>query len=221
MIHTFRQAYTVSLVFIGNFNPSIFQPYWFAHKQLIREKEAQEAKVELIHQDLVKWEINWMYFEVSKNRLEIRTTQEPYFEPIRDLAVSIFDLMREIPIQGFGINHLLYFALPDETRYFEFGNKLAPLSKWNGFLKNPKLFQLEIGEEKRDDGFKGQHRIRILPSNIEMPTPYGLLIHVHDHFDISSDFEEKNKEIIAILREQWSISIKRAVSECEKIWDIK
>ena len=42
----------VDIVFLGRFNPSIFQPMWFSSHGLLREEEADEAEIGLIHPEV-------------------------------------------------------------------------------------------------------------------------------------------------------------------------
>jgi hypothetical protein len=216
----FKQVYTLSIVIIGNFNPSIVQPFWFSSKGLIREQEAQDAKVEVIHPELVKWSLSWMTIEVSRSRFEIRSTQEPYFEPIRDLLLSLVTALKETPISAFGLNHLIYFAIPDEDRYTELGNKLVPLNNWNKIFENPKVFNVDIGEERKD-GLKGSFRVRVQPSDIKLSSPYGILINSNDHYDISSQVStESTSRFKSILNQNWTVSLERAKNACIEIGNI-
>jgi hypothetical protein len=95
------QIKTMSIVLIGDFNPVIIQPFWLASRKLIREQEAQNAHVEIIHNELVKFELDWVSIEITKNRFEAKSSQEPYFDPMRDLCVGIFEFLRETPIKSF------------------------------------------------------------------------------------------------------------------------
>jgi len=106
MLNNYLQIHTASVVFVGEFNPVIIQPFWLANKKLIRDQEAQDAKVEIIHNEIVKFEIDWARFEITKDRFEIRTSQEPYFEPMRDLVISIFEILKETPISALVSNNL-------------------------------------------------------------------------------------------------------------------
>jgi hypothetical protein len=215
----FKQVYTLSIVMIGNFNPSIIQPYWFSSKLLIREQEAQDAKIDLIHPELVRWNIGWMSVEVTNSRFEIRSSQEPYFEPMKDLILSLIRILKETPITALGINHFLYFALPDEERYYEFGNKIVPLIKWESFISKPKLFNVEVGEITRNDKYAGQYRVKIQPSDIKLSSPYGILIYINDHYDLTN-VKQRENQVIAILNENWNNSADRAIETCINIGNI-
>jgi len=212
------QIYTLAIVLIGDFNPVIISPFWLSGKGLIREEEARKAKIELIHNDVTRYELSWAKIEVTQKRFEIRTSQEPYFEPIKDLAISIFDILRETPITIMGINHLQYFAVSNGDTYYNFGNKFAPLNNWKDILNDPKMQSLEIVEEKRKDGLNGKFRIRITPSEIALSTPYGILIHANDEVGLQKGEAGKDREIIKQLANVWKSSMERTNKAVESIW---
>jgi len=49
MLNDYLQIHAISIVFLGDFNPKIIQPFWLVNKKLIREQEGTEAKIEVIH----------------------------------------------------------------------------------------------------------------------------------------------------------------------------
>ena len=58
----------MSIVFRGDFNPKIFQPAWFAAQGLIRNEEADEAKIEIIHPTIVVFSLDWLRIQIEPNR---------------------------------------------------------------------------------------------------------------------------------------------------------
>lgn len=208
MLKRYLQIETLSSVFLGNFNPTIVQPYWLASKGLIRELEAEEATVEVIHPQIVRYSLGWVSIEVTQNRFELKTSKSPYFEVLRDLAISIFKILNETPLKGLGINHIYHYAVPDDKTYYDIGNKLVPLSNWD-FLNDPRLLQLEILEDQRNDDFKGKYRVKIYPSDQKLSTKYGITLGINDHFDSKSENSGANF-FVTLLSEQWQESFKRA-----------
>jgi hypothetical protein len=214
MLNDKLQIYTLSIVFVGEFNPAIIQPSWLASKNLIREQEALDTKVDLIHNDLTRFKLDWVTLEVTKNRFELRTSKEPYFGPVKDLAISIFTILKETPITAVGINHLKHYSLT-ESELHNFGDKLAPLSNWSEFMQDPKVLLLEILEEKRKDGLAGLYRVKIQGS---ADIKNGVLINMNDNYSLKHEEQGRKSEIIKILGENWENSHKRANEIPEKIW---
>jgi len=142
MLERYLQIETLSIVFIGDFNPVILQPFWLANKNLIREDEASNANVEIIHNDIVKFDLDWVVIEITKNRCQFRTNKSPYFEAVKDLATSVFRILKETPIKALGINHVFDLSLRNAEEYYEFGNVLTPLNIWSDSLNKPRLLNL-------------------------------------------------------------------------------
>jgi hypothetical protein len=185
MLERYLKIETLSIVFVGDFNPIIFQPFWLANKNLIGEIEASKADVEIVHKEVVKYELDWLSVEITKNRCQFKTSKEPYFEPLKDLAVGIFKILKETPINSLGINYIYDLSLIDEKKYYDFGSKLTPLNIWDNELNDPRLMSVEIKEESRIDNQKGFRRVRISPSDQKIS--YGISVNINNHFDLNGD----------------------------------
>jgi hypothetical protein len=218
MLKNYLQIYNLSIVVVGDFNPVIIQPFWLANKKLIREQEAQTAKVEIIHQEIVRYSLDWVNIEITKDKFTLSSKQEPFFEPLKDLAISIFSILAETPVRAIGLNHLKHFSIPDKTKHYQFGNVLAPLSNFKDSFEDPRLFNLEIIEQPRRDDYKGIIRTRIYPSDVKLQLPFGVAIDVNDHYDIGSEKYNSANEMVKILSSQWASSIKKSEEIVENIW---
>jgi hypothetical protein len=87
----------LSLVLIGDFNPTIFQPRWFSSEGILTEEEAKAANVQVVHSDVTMFDLPWLRLLVNRERFEAGCTAQPYFE--RVVAVSskpflCFDTLR-------------------------------------------------------------------------------------------------------------------------------
>jgi len=202
LLDRFLQIETFSLVAIGDFNPVIFQPFWMSSKGLIRDEEAKNAVVDIVHNEILRFELDWLKIEITRTRCEFTTAKEPYFEPLKDLAIGIFEILKETPIKSYGLNHIYDLAFNTDSQYFEIGNKLTPLDLWKEDIKSPRLFQLEIFENERKDGLDGYRRIRITPSDKSIS--FGVAVNINDHFNINKlDFTTH-------LEENWNNSFVQA-----------
>lgn len=220
MLHDYLQVYSLSIVFIGDFNPVIIQPFWLANKKLIREQEAYEAEVEVLHNEINKFKLkDWLTVEITRDRFEMKTSQEPYFAPMKDLAISIFKALNETPIKAVGINHIKSFTLPTDEDYYKFGNALVPLNNWSEYVNEPKVLSLDIIEQNRIDGLNGHLRIRIQPADIKLPNKNSIIININDHYSLSPGLTGRNGEIIDILGKHFNNSQDRSIKISEKIWE--
>lgn len=212
ILEKYLQIESLSIVIVGDFNPVIFQPFWLANKCLIREDEAKNAVIDVIHNEIVKYDLDWVNIQITKNRCEFKT-KVPYFDPLKDLIVGIFKILNETPIKLFGINHLYDFSLQTPEQYYNFGKELTPLEFWNDNLNDPRLNQLEIIENIRKDGQNGKRRIIIGPSTQSIP--FGIAIKVNNHFDlVSKDFKI---DFIPVLEKNWSNSFEESKSIIENL----
>lgn len=212
MFKEYLQTYKIGIVIIGQFNPALVQPFWLAQKKLIRDGEAENAKVGVVHNEISRMDLDWVSFEVTPQKFEIRTSQEPFFGPVKDLVMEIFKVLKETPIYGFGINHLQYFDLRDQDRHYNFGNRLSPLSNWNEYLNDPRLSVLNITERNRKDGLRGEFNIRIQEPDLKIPSRFGVLININDHIECDTN------TFLKMFSENWDASFKRAEEVCENIW---
>lgn len=218
MLNNYLQAYFINIVFLGDFNPAILQPYWLLNKKLIREQEANTANIQLIHNELVKCKLDWAEYESTKDRFLLKSSQEPYFNTVKDLAIGIFKNLPETPLRALGINHIKHFALPNKEAYYNFGDKLAPFSNWDTFIKNPRLFQLEIIEQERKDKLKGSYRVKILPSDVVPSNMFGVSIAINDHFETSINEPRIGNDLLEILITNWQASFERCDAVIENLW---
>jgi len=117
-----------------------------------------------------------------------------------------------------GINHLKYYALPNNDLYYNFGDKLVPLTNWNKIFSDPRMMFLEIVDLKRKDGLKGIFRVRVQPSDIKLSTPFGVLLTFNDQFDLNTDQDGRHGELLQILGKQWKDSYTQSTEVAEIIW---
>lgn len=220
MLERYLEMKSLNFVVLGDLNPIIIQPLWLSSKGLIRESEAQAAKIEIIHNEIVKFQIeDWATVEITKERFSISTSNEAFFITVRDLVISIFKLLKETPIKALGINHHLHFAIPTEEKYYEIGNKLAPLANWTDILKNPRLATLEIMDVERKDNLPGSVRIFVQPSDQfqALSTKYGLMIKVNDHFTLTEFGKNTNVEFIKRMTDNWDTSLEQVDSIIKRL----
>ncbi|WP_157449749.1 hypothetical protein [Croceitalea dokdonensis] len=194
------QINVCTIAVLGDFNPIIFQPAWMAMKGIIGEAEAEGAKVDVIHKDLVRFNIDWAEIEVTPERFHIKSSKDAFFEPSRDLVESIFNILQETPVKAFGINTTMHFRLnPDD--YIAFGDFLAPRPHWIGPFNDPRLLLMEILETDRSDKKDGLYRFRVQPS--DMIRPYGVSTNLNNHLNVKSN---RALDMVGLLKENWQSS---------------
>lgn len=199
----------LSFVLVGDFNPKIFHPLWFSHHGLIGEHESEEAKIEVVHSDVSVFSLEWMRLQVTRDRFDLSTSQEPFFEVIRDLVIGSFQLLEHTPVKALGINYQAHFKMESEEKWHALGHRLAPKESWNKILKNPGMQRVAIKGE-RPDGFKGNILVNVEPSS---KIKHGVYFAVNDHYEVDTGEGETGlKSLIEIIKQNWADSIERSTS---------
>jgi hypothetical protein len=215
-VNTHLEVKSLAFVMLGDFNPALIQPFWLAKKDLIRESEAQKTKVDLIHNELVRFDLGWAKVEVKPDRFEISTSSFPHFGPLLVLIKGIFTFLNETPIKAVGINFIYDLNLKTKTKFYEFGNVFAPLSNWD-FLNEARVINLEFLEKERSDKVPGHYRIRIQSSNAI--SSFGVNIVITDHYEVDAIKNEKDNGIVKLITTHWPAALARADKHLEDIWN--
>ena len=198
----------VSIVLVGSFNPAIFHPVWFAREKLIQQEEADRANIKIVSHDVTVFSIGWLTVEVTLDRFVARTTQIQNLEPLRDLVLGTFGLLRHTPIKQMGINRIAHFQILSEDVWHQLGHRLAPKEPWAGLLEKPGMRRIQM-QGIRADNYKGSISVAVEPSLTTKP--FGAYIEVNDHFD--NDAEEKGNQcdrMMEILAESWQTCLERS-----------
>lgn len=162
-----------SIVLVGSFNPEIYQPSWLVLQKLIRDKEGETSAIQLIHNDVSIFKLDWIQFEITRERFSVTTSEERYYEAMRDLVIGIFSILSHTPIKKMGINTNMHFRINNEEQWHRIGDIFAPKELWKKVFKKPGMRALVI-EDNRPDNFSGYIRVSIEPSIKEIP--YGIYI---------------------------------------------
>lgn len=199
----------VALVMNGDFNPAIFQPYWFARHKLLSEVEAESVSKILVHPDRTLFELPWLVLHVTPGRIVLTSSMESHFVHLRDLALGSFKLLRHTPIRQIGINVEQHYKVADRERYVQFGHTIAPKEQWRKILKNPGLISMTVVEQEREDGYDGATNVTVERSK---RVTQGLFFRVNDHYECGAASEQtRNADgMIRILEERFEPSVKRA-----------
>jgi hypothetical protein len=177
------ESAATSIVMIGSFNPSIFQPRWLATQQLIRPEEAETAKITTIQTEVADFSTEWFQLQVLQGRLMILTADPRQYGPLRDLAAAMFAILPHTPVTLVGINRSFHFKIPSFEAWHDIGHTLAPKEPWNAVMKAPGLRSM-LMQGRREEAGKGLVHVRVEPSQKVSP---GLFIEVNEEFKAPAD----------------------------------
>ncbi len=198
-----------SIVLVGSINPSIFHPEWLYRNELISKDEHKTYSVEIVHNDITKFSLEWLNFVVLRNKMIARTNDASKFYPLRDLMASIFTILEHTPLTALGMNFTINYNIASEEQWHKIGDTLVPKRIWEESLPHRiGLTSLKMQSPRTDD-LNGSLNINLSPfySNF-----YGVRIQINSHIDLKFKEEEKDKEhdVYTILSESWGSSIELA-----------
>jgi hypothetical protein len=173
-----------ALVFLGSFNPAIFQPAWFMRHDLIPDEE-DGAEVEVVSQQITSFGTDWLRVIVQPEKCELHASDEaPSFKALHDLAVGIFALLPHTPVTAFGINRSVHFQMESEEAYTGLGFKLFNTEPWDGVLSDTRMRTLQV--EDRPDGPEGNvvMSVTVQPSAVFKRS---IFVATNDHYSIDPD----------------------------------
>lgn len=208
-----KEIYSINIVVLGNFNPVIINPHWLMAKGLIRESEVRSP--EIIHAEISRFDLDWVSVEVTPSRMDFKSKKESDFEVLRDLVISIFTILKETPVEAFGINHLQHYSLKNTDEYSNFGYWLSPVRQFADFLKTPKLLSTTFTEEATQDE-DGLFRVTISPSDLILDRK-SVVFNVNHHI-INLD-KQNALEFLEKLPTIWKRSFERVDKINKGIWE--
>ncbi|MGB8605246.1 hypothetical protein [Bradyrhizobium sp.] len=121
----------VAIVLLGNFNPSIFQPFWMARQGLITDEAAAAATVSVIHPEISQFAIESEFIlNVQSNRFQLSRATAPLVT-VSDLCSRIFgEILPHTPINQLGINRSVHFSVGSSQERDRIGKLIAPQGPW-------------------------------------------------------------------------------------------
>ncbi len=195
----------VSIVAVGNWNPSIFHPEWVRRNKAIGKDESTEAleKGVVVTPDLCQWSFGSMHVQVFRNRFSVRCTEDPLVRA-KDFAGVCFQKLSHTPVTAMGINNTLIVETESEAHWRKFGDKLAPQSNWSDLFGAPKarnggLVSMLMVSNDRPDKRPGFIQVKVdsVPS-------LRISFEVNDHFQVvGEDGSSSAGDLQEMLESEW------------------
>lgn len=179
-----------SVVLLGTFNPSIFQPQWFVRQNLLPQEEGDKADVKVIAPQICQFETERFKIQVTTNQFSATSKPDANPAPLRELALGTFYVLEHTPLSALGLNREMHFSMPSEGAWHEVGDKLAPKNGWAGILRGrPGMALLSIQAEIPDfpNPTEGTRlTVRVAPSGA---TKFGVYFHTNENYNAPKDGE--------------------------------
>ena len=196
------------IAILGSFNPAIFHPLWFKMNKLIRDDEADGAKLNITHSDVSDFSIDWFQLIVLKDRYTISSTDNAHFEPMRDLVIGNFTILEHTPVSKLALIRQMHFKMPSIEKWHSFGHLIAPKEIWKGKMKKPGLRSIII--EDSIENPEGSFIVKIDPSTKVTPGVYIEVIHHYDKIK-----ESKAENMIKLLKDRFIDDINSSLDTAE------
>ncbi len=219
----------VQIVVLGDFNPAIFSPAWFAHHGLLRPTMADNATVGVIHPEASDFVADWLQLRVTKERFQAGTLHAPYVR-LRDLVVRVLgDHLRHTPVRAFGINRDVHFLVGSPSDRDRLGTALVPLTPWGPWrerldLDSPRggMTSVRVSQLEPQDGRHrgGQVNIIVEPSVRVGQQGTGVYVRVNDHYTTETGGADSAQRLMEVLSTKFNGSIRMSEEIIDHIMSI-
>jgi hypothetical protein len=219
----------VTIVLRGNFNPSIFQPFWMARQGLITDEAAAAANVAVIHPEISRFSIDPDFiFDVQADRFALARATAPLVTAA-DLCARIFgDILPHTPINQLGINRSVHFSVGSAQERNRIGRMIAPPTPWGEWgadlesddpYKNGGLQTMTMINKKAVDRESGWVQARIEPSQAIGKGETGIFMEINDHYH----FKDTTDALVmmGILQKRFDASIAESDRIIDQIMGLK
>ncbi len=207
----------ISVVLIGNFNPRIFQPSWFAKTGVIGDEESENADIEIIHNEIVKFQIDWVKIHIERNRFIAELKQPPNIRLYDFILKTFRELLLHTPIWMLGINMQVTADTGSIENRDKIGKALAPPEAWGEWSNDIQkqtddthggMQSLSMRQNVLDDRERGYIQAKIEPSKTIRS---GVYIETNDHYEsLEGENVEGCQEIMSIFENRFDDSLKRS-----------
>ncbi len=189
---------TSSIILVGSFNPTIFQPEWFARQGLLPQQQVDAAEVKVIVPEISHFETEQYVLQVTQNRFVAVSKPSVDPAPLRDLVAGAFYILEHTPVTAMGLNRQMHFALPSEEAWNRVGDRLAPKEPWNDILEGrPGMLSLLITSAKTEPP-GSRYNVTVQPSG---QVQFGVYFETNDHYEGPKD--ESLEKLMKILTDKW------------------
>ena len=220
----------VTLVLIGNFNPSIFTPAWFGWQNLLPKGIVDAAELQIAQPLITAFRADWLELQIVPDKFLINSVQPPFVR-IQDLAIRVFrEQLPHTPLRTMGINRQVDFLVDSFEERDRLGRLLAPTEPWgewgrqldpdgkHGGMTSLRMSQVNIRDRSPGDMIN----VTVQPSSRIGNGETGIYIEVNDHFAIvDSKGQTATSEIVNILEESFEDSLRRAEQIIDHVMSLR
>ena len=146
----------VNVVLLGDFNPAIFTPAWFALHGLLPKHVAESAELRVANQQVTEFAAEWMRLQVAAGHFFVETLQAPHVRLCDFVARTFKEYLHHTPVRAFGINRDVHFRVKSLAERDRIGRTLAPVEPWGAWGQ-------DLGLDGRQGGMTSLTMTRLNP----------------------------------------------------------
>jgi hypothetical protein len=210
----------LSVVGVGAFNPAIIHPEWLLAKELVPQATAEHAMRSgadgqlVVSSQLSAFTADWLAVQVTQEQFTLSTVEEGRELDLRDIAMAIFDLLPETPVDALGINMAWHVRSDSDEKWHSFGDRVLPKDVWRPVFEGGNWRTRTDGEavglrtvtveasRAEDPRRAGFVRLEVAPSNRVSP---GIFAAINGHFQLTLPEKQRGSgyEAARTLEEEW------------------
>lgn len=229
-------ADSCAVVVVGDLRPVEIGPDWLRSEEIVDPSLSDEKYEVLIPREACNFTLGAIKYQIGARGLQVETTDQSEFEPMRDLVVDVLTAMPKRPIAQLGINRVVHFNAPDDDQWHSVGDRLVNNSLWDGVLNIVGMRAVTYWAVRPDE-YGGRIQVQIEPS---FTYPRAIFLAYNDHYDLTRvgrqpisradtafirrDNTErrvdKTATAIEILNETWNDSTRRFYEILERLSEL-
>ena len=222
---------SVTIVVVGNFNPAIFSPAWFALQGLLPRSVAENAELLINHPEITDFKAESLRVTTTQDRLSVQTQSVPHVK-VCDLVARMFtELLPHTPLKCLGINRNVDFLVKDKKEMDRIGRALAPLEPWGELGKQLGFHEEQGGmttltmTRNAPDGRAAgdQINVRVEPSkSLANNGKIGVFVGINDHHTLTeTTAQETAPKLMKALKDNFNPSLKRSGQIVDHVESLK
>ena len=206
------------MILLGDFNPAIFTPAWFALHNLLSKGTADSADLKVAHPQTTSFTADWLQLNILVDQFSAETKQAPHIR-LCDLVVRVFrEHLFHTPLRALGINRHVHFRVRDLPARDRIGRTLAPVDAWGawaaelgdggrqGGMTSVTMTQVNIEGRSLDDKIN----VTIEPSNRVGVDVDGVYARVNDHYAVTPVDGRPTEHLMDVLERNFESSVRRS-----------
>ncbi|KDA40827.1 hypothetical protein [Frankia sp. BMG5.23] len=169
---------SLALVVRGRFDPTKFSPGWLLVNHLIGEEQTRSAEIQAITPQISIFVAGWLSVQVTEDTFSLSTSDPTEYLRLRDLALGIFGILEDSPVNAIGINRSFHIKIDSIERWHSIGDTVAPKKIWEQAMLLPGTVGLTVRGSRKDE-YAGYIQVRFEPSNL---INRGIFVERNDHY---------------------------------------